>query len=183
MTCPSNPNLTADQLRDLLAYDEPTGLFFWQVKPRKGVQIGDVAGYIDPRGYVLIKVAGFRIYAHRLAWLFSTGEWPSQDIDHRDGDKSNNRIGNLRDVSKNLNAQNIAAAFNSSKVGLLGVSPSGKKFQARIYTNNKQRCLGSFLTPEEAHAAYLTAKREIHPGMVEARYGFPVENRPEVVMV
>ena len=84
-------NLTAEELQKVLNYDPLTGIFVWQVGPRKGAK----AGTKGVKGYVQIVFQRERYYAHRLAWLYMTGEWPKQHIDHLDGDPSNNRFQNL----------------------------------------------------------------------------------------
>jgi hypothetical protein len=100
-----------------------------------------------------------------LVWLWVNGSWPIGEIDHIDGDKLNNRIANLRDVDRATNTQNSKKARRNNKSsGLLGSYKSGNRWQAQIRINGVCMTLGSFGTPEEAHAAYLGAKRLFHPG-------------------
>jgi hypothetical protein len=93
-----------------------------------------------------------------------TGRWPQFEIDHRNGIHDDNRWENLRDGTKSYNLQNQRKAHRNNKIGLLGVGKKRDGFQARIHLNGKTRYLGSFPTPELAYAAYLEAKRELHPG-------------------
>ena len=87
--------LEALRLRELLSYDPDTGLFRWS-KNKGSKDAGELAGCVSPKGYILIGIDGCLYLAHRLAWLYVHGEFPEKDIDHRDQDKSNNRICNLR---------------------------------------------------------------------------------------
>lgn len=103
--------------------------------------------------------------AHRLAWLYVYGEWPNGDIDHIDGDRLNNRIANLRDVSRRVNLENQRRPKACNKSGFLGVKTfRDQRFQARIQVRGVQLHLGTFDTPHEAHAAYVAAKRNLHQG-------------------
>lgn len=155
--------ITQQRLKDLLHYDAVTGLFTWRIK-RKSVNPGDVAGCLL-RGYVVIRVDGKGYKAHRLAWLYMTGKWPDQQIDHKDTIKTNNRFDNLRDVTPSGNKQNMRRAPSSNKTsGLLGVSFNkiANKFKAEIRVGGEKKHLGYFICPEEAHEAYLSAKRKLH---------------------
>ncbi|WP_054070229.1 HNH endonuclease [Pseudomonas syringae group genomosp. 3] len=159
-------DIDVDALRSRLHYDAITGLFCWIEKPSIGVSIGDEAGFITSAGYRSIRVFGSSYLAHRLAWLHHYGEWPTGDLDHINGIKSDNRIENLRDVSRSENCQNIRSAQCNNAVGLLGVSlpKKGKRWVAQIHHNGKKRTIGYFSTPELAHEAYLSEKRKNHPG-------------------
>lgn len=155
-------SLTADELRTMLAYNKDTGIFTWITRPAKAVHIGDVAGSPDKFGYVTI---GFKkkVYkAHRLAWLYSYGIWPDGLIDHINGRKDDNRLCNLRVVAADGNSQNVRRPNRRNKSGFLGVIWFQNKWRASITINYKTHWLGDYSTPEEAHAAYLKAKREHH---------------------
>lgn len=155
--------LTAEQLRELLDYDSETGVFRWR-GARGRSKAGSVAGHVRKDGYRLIQVDG-RIYmASRLAWFYATGKCPKGDIDHKNGSHDDNRVENLRDVSHSENQQNQRRARKDSITGLLGSSPLRGKFQATIKVNGKSRHLGLFITAEGASAAYIEAKRRLHPG-------------------
>ena len=156
--------LTAEQLRDLLHYDPETGQFTWKDSV-KGRMAGQRAGCLFDRGYRRVRV-NYRFYAeHRLVWLYVTGEWPRHQIDHINGQRDDNRIANLRDVCRSTNAQNQRKAVTGSATGVLGVQRGYKgQFNAYISDSGRSRYLGTYPTPEEAHKAYLVAKRAIHPG-------------------
>ena len=160
---------THEAVKAALHYNEETGVFTWKVRPnpRGHQKPGDVAGCTDKRcGYVLIRLARRLYLAHRLAWFYVTGEWPKDQIDHRDGNKGNNAFGNLRDVTNQVNGQNLRTAKRSSLTRLLGASKTENgRFRAYITPpNRKTMSLGTFDTAEEAHNAYIQAKRQLHEG-------------------
>jgi len=151
------------ELMQALSYDIETGVFRWRV-PSRRVSVGDVAGCVD-NGYVRIKVKQRAYRAHRIAWLFVHGEWPSDDIDHINGDRSDNRIANLRDVPRAINCQNLRRARRDNKSsGLLGVTRDRGMWLAQISVGGRNRLVGRFSDANQAHAAYVAAKRQQHPG-------------------
>lgn len=152
------------ELRALLAYDEHTGVFTWR-KSTGRCPAGKVAGSSRACGYRLIAIRRRHYYAHRLAWLHFYGEWPDGNIDHIDGNPANNRIANLRACSQSENMQNQHRVRKDNKVGLTGVSwdKSRGLWQAAIQAHGARYPLGRFSSADEAHAAYLKAKDELHP--------------------
>ena len=155
---------TADYLRSILEYDQITGSFTWLALTSRRVKVGDVAGWKTSIGYIRINVLGRAYQAHCIAWLHFYGAWPTADIDHIDGNPSNNAIANLRDVSHSVNLQNQQRAQRCNNSGFLGVSRRGSCWRAQITADGKKRHIGTFNTPELAHAAYLEAKRKLHAG-------------------
>ncbi|MCU4119319.1 HNH endonuclease signature motif containing protein [Variovorax sp. N23] len=156
-------DLTAARLRELLHYDPETGVFT-RASGGPGIRIGDVAGSLHADGYVAIMLKGSLYQAHRLAMLYVNGQWPDGEVDHRNGNRSDNRIDNLRNTTATVNQQNRQRATVKNKVGLLGVTVRREKFRASITVAGKTRYLGDFDTPELAHQAYLEEKRRVHPG-------------------
>jgi len=157
--------LTAIRLRELLHYNERTGVFTRAVAV-KGHSAGTTAGTLNSRGYLLLRVDYVQYRAHRLAWLYVTGEWPSFEIDHRNGVRNDNRWVNLRDATRTQNARNQRIAHITNKsTGVLGVSFERGKWHARIRTDNGRKRLGSFDTVAAADAAYKKAKRRYHIGV------------------
>ena len=102
---------------------------------------------------------------HRLVYLYIHGYMPVNDIDHINGDKTDNRIENLRVVSKAGNQQNIRKAYTTSTSGLLGAfySKKHRNWFSRICVNGKRKWLGTFENSNQAHQAYVEAKRYLHP--------------------
>jgi hypothetical protein len=151
--------LTQQRLKELLNYDPATGVFTWLVGGH-GVKVGDVAGADNGSGYIRFSVDGKRgRKAHRLAWLYMTGEWPVGAVDHRDLDKANNAWANLREAT---NSQNQANKTGRNSTGFKGVYKDHNRFKAMISVNGKQIHLGNRSTPEEAHALYVAAANDIH---------------------
>lgn len=162
-------NLTAARLRELLHYEPATGVFTRIVNIAK-YKAGEIAGTIERKRcgsvYWMVGADGGTYYAHRLAWLYMTGSWPTQEVDHIDGDGLNNRFANLRDVSRKVNGQNARRPHKDSRSGILGVSwvVAKRAWRASITVNGKPHCIGLYETPEQAHAAYLARKRAVHEG-------------------
>lgn len=159
--------ITADQAASVLRYSPATGQFTWTRDRRGGMKAGSAAGTITRSGYVQIHCMGKLYFAHRLAWLFVYGIWPYGVVDHIDGDGTNNRIDNLRDVSRAVNQQNQRRAHRSNKSsGLMGAhfDARTRRWMAKISHENRTVNLGRYDTAEDAHAAYLKAKRAIHIG-------------------
>jgi hypothetical protein len=150
--------LTAERLRELLEYNPETGDFIWLVATGRRVHVGDVAGSTDSGGYRHIRIDGELYRAHRLVFLYMTFAFPDSDVDHRDGDRANNRWGNLRTATASQNAANSTRpATNTS--GFKGVSwhKKDQKWEARIMVNSRKLHLGYFDTPEAGHQAYMAA--------------------------
>lgn len=155
--------MTSERLRALVAYDPETGLFTRLVRNTNAK-----SGWPDKAGYLYLMIQGKVYSTHRLAWLYMTGEWPRNDIDHINGQRADNRFCNLRDVPKHFNMQNERKARKNNASGLMGVHfrKDRGKWVAVLRINGKSRRFGAFDTAEEAHAAYLEAKRANHPGFL-----------------
>ena len=159
--------ITQESLKELLHYNPETGVFTWIKKPNRKVLIGSIAGSILKTGRDIgrtnICLNRITFGAHRLAWLYMTGEWPTKVIDHINGNPQDNRFANLRSVSCRENSQNLRKQPAGGASGLLGAAKgSGGKWVAAIKINGKKKYLGRFLKPEDAHQAYVLAKREYH---------------------
>jgi hypothetical protein len=146
--------ISADDLRELLDYDPVTGVFTWRLKLH-GKMRGLKAGCPDSRGYIRIKVRQRLLQGHRLAWLHVHGAWPAEEIDHINGDPSDNRIANLRLATHEQNCANTRRRCNNTS-GFKGVhwNAQRRKWQAAIRVNGKSRHLGLFTCPVEAASAY-----------------------------
>lgn len=166
-------DLTVSTIRECLTYNPDTGAFTRAKRTAQCHQIGDRAdmpAFGKLTGYLTIGLQGRKYLAHRVAWAHFYGEWPEQNIDHITGNKSDNRIVNLRDVSSKENTQNrlrtIDGKNKTSKVGVYWHAQSSR-WRARIMTNKKGIHLGMFDTQEDAHAAYVAAKRIYHDGCTQ----------------
>lgn len=147
--------LTPEQLWTVLSYNPDTGEFTWRGgHPGKGTTAGKMAGYVKSDGYRRIRVFYRQYHASVLAYLYMTGKWPTNQIDHRDLNRSNDRWDNLRPATRQENGANRS----SSRPGRLkGVQQRGARWEARIRVNRKYHYLGSFNTEADAHAAYCAA--------------------------
>lgn len=152
-------DLTAEWLREQMAYEPVTGTFMWKVRG-PGRTVGKVLGTVAGGGYLTIKVQNILYYAHRLAWLYVHGEWPSASLDHIDGNRMNNAVANLRIATA---AQNSARVRTKRSIApSRGVFPHGVGFVARIHHAGKRHYLGYFPTAEGAKAAYEAKALELH---------------------
>jgi hypothetical protein len=155
--------LTAERLRELLAYDPETGAFTWLVSLSRNVPAGRRAGSVRRDGYAQVCIGGVRYMAHTLAWFYVHGEWRVGGLDHVNGDRADNRLANLRRSSPAQNSANSRCHADNVS-GFKGVSwhKPTSRWNARIRTGGVNRSLGYFDTPEEAHAAYAKAALEHH---------------------
>lgn len=148
--------LTLEMAKIAISYDPGSGCF-----ARRN---GSPAGHVTEAGYLRITIDRKRHMAHRLAWLFTHGEWPDFDIDHADGDRLNNRASNLRRASRAQNTMNSKLrSDNPTMLKGARARKDRKTFAAVIRINGKQKTLGYFETPEAAHAAYVDAAK-VHFG-------------------
>lgn len=154
------------RVRELLRYNRRTGVFTWRVTRNQHARAGDVAGYIRTDEYRGIMIDGRSHYAHRLVWLYVYGAWPPFEIDHRNGLKDDNRLVNLIESTRSFNCQNERRPRKNGTSGFLGVSwdKNRSRWSAQIHADGVKRKLGRFGSVEEAHAAYVQAKRKLHPG-------------------
>lgn len=149
--------ITHDELKRVLDYDPETGVFRWK-QPRPKVRVGDIAG-TTTSDYVKMCIDGKRYWAHRLAWLYVYGEWPERDLDHINGNGSDNRIDNLRQATKKQNMRNVKRHDDGCS-GLKGVTYCGRrksKWVAQINVDGFHKYLGRFSCPAAAHFAYCIA--------------------------
>ncbi|PSH64745.1 hypothetical protein CU103_12440 [Phyllobacterium sophorae] len=168
-------HLTQADLKQQLDYNGTTGEFTWKERPTENFATeaaskiwnkrfaGNVAGTISSGGYISISVNGRPYRAHRLAWLFVTGEWPEDDIDHKNGIRDDNSWSNLRPATRAENQQNRTKRVDN-KSGYIGVTwykPTGK-WNAQIKVGGKKKSLGLHDHPEPAYEAYLAAKVNLH---------------------
>lgn len=141
-------------LTTILSYNPATGGFTWRKQQARCTVVGSTAGSVNKSGgYRRISILRKSYLEHRLAWFYMTGKWPAADIDHRDGNRTNNCWGNLRQATKSQNSGNrkAKAKFKGTTRACNG------KWHAKIFFEGKLIYLGAFNTRKEAHEAY-TAK-------------------------
>ena len=156
--------LTLEKLKQEVEYKPLTGLFY-RLKTHRTVKVGDIAGgnhrlSNHSKEYVRVGVLGKYYAAHRLAWFYMTGAWPTKNIDHINQNSLDNRWVNLRECSHQENGKNQKKYINNT-TGVTGVQlrPSGK-WRARIYHQGKHISLGNFASFEDAVAARELAHKE-----------------------
>lgn len=156
--------IDSTRLKEILNYDFETGIFTWKERLARCVWVGQIAG-CSKFNYTKIVIFSKTYSAHRLAWLYVHGESPQGMIDHINGNKHDNRICNLRLANNSENQQNQKKAQSNNKSGYLGVDfhKRSNSWRATLVVNKKRTEYRGFSTPEEAHQAYLDAKRELHP--------------------
>lgn len=167
--------LTAERLRDALHYCPVTGHWSWKNPNTKGnAKKGARAGSNSRAdGYRAIRVDCKNYLEHRLAFFYMTGAWPTEEIDHIDGNRANNAWSNLREVTRIQNIWNNRAKRHS-ETGLKGVERYGRQWLARVRIGNGQRLrIGIFATAEEASAAYLATVRSLHGAYAADRGAAP----------
>lgn len=146
------PLPSQERLKELLDYDPETGVFTYKVRVARRVKIGDEAGYVNTVGYRIMSIDGRKYAGHRMAWIYKYGEDPiGLDIDHKDGDRTNNRIDNLRLATRSQNT-----THRKKVKGIRSRCPG--KWEARIKVNGKEIQLGNFTCPWHAYAAYWDAR-------------------------
>lgn len=159
--------LTHKRLKEVLSYNKTTGLFKWKIAINPRAPKGAIAGRNSfTWGYRVINVDNVSYRAARLVWFYVHGKWPDGVVDHINGNRQDDRIRNLRDVSQRTNTQNLRKPMRNNTSGYLGVSwNKGKqKWKAEIRLNGRKTFLGYYATAEEASAVYLSTKRKHHKG-------------------
>jgi hypothetical protein len=164
MTRKQQKLLNAERLRKQVSYDPETGEFRWRLSGRgRFKRSGEVAGRLNERGYIRLSVDGNECYGHRLAWLYMTGEWPENEIDHINRVRSDNRFANLRAATTSENRRNTKG-IPSRRIHsrFKGVSRERGRWVAKISTDGKTVRLGLFDTEEDAAGAYRLAAERHH---------------------
>ena len=156
--------ISVARLREVLNYDPETGIFTWKVRLCLSTHVGDVAGCKNAQGYYRIGIDGTSLRAHRAAIAYVEGKPPVAQVDHINGNRLDNRYCNLRHATQPENCQNRGVSGNNTS-GYTGVyfEKDNGRWRARISLNGARLLhLGTFDTPEEASAAYLAAKAQLH---------------------
>lgn len=152
--------ITQEELKKLLHYDTETGIFTWiDIKRKKRLIAGSVYNMSNGKKYLIIKFNMLRYGAHRLAWLYVMGKFPDNEIDHIDGNGLNNRIINLRDVTRSENKKNTRLV-NTNNSGVCGVffDKSRNNWRSSITTNGRVITIGRFNNIFDAACARKSAE-------------------------
>lgn len=161
--------LTQAKIKSILHYNPDTGIFTRLHNSYRSNNAGKEVGYIGKKGYIRLDITidgiKHKLLAHRIAWLYMTGEIPSECIDHIDENKTNNSFKNLRQATNAQNHQNRSNITSRSSTGFVGVSYFKRdgNYSAQIVVNGKNKHIGYFDTAEEASKAYLSVKEKYHP--------------------
>lgn len=149
-----------------LVYRPATGELFWRVPTSFRVSAGDPAGGVSPFGYVTLRLLGYSLFRSHVVWFLETGAWPKLRIDHKNTDRLDDRIGNLRDVPQKWNNQNLRQAQKNNRSGLLGAywDPVRNTWFSTIKVDGRTKGLGRYSSALLAHKAYVRAKRKYHEG-------------------
>jgi len=157
--------LDSTLVRELFNYDPETGRLTHKAR-RKAVKLGRQVGCPDNYGYLVASVTTHgkkRTYkVHRLIWLYVYGTWPEGVIDHINGDRSDNRLSNLRDVSPQRNSQNSLAGRGVSQYRGVCFNKTKNLWQTSIHIDGRQKFVGYYRSEYDAHLAYVEAKRKHH---------------------
>lgn len=148
-------------LKSILNYNKKTGIFIWKKPFGYKMKQGDTAGS-NSHGYIGIRISKKLYSAHRLAWIYVYGKSPKYDIDHINGNKKDNRISNLRDITHLENSYNTLKPHKNSKHGIVGITWDKNKWLVRIRTKLGRLTIGRYVKKEDAGNAYLEAKRKYH---------------------
>lgn len=151
--------LSDEILKKYLEYNSITGVFTNKIT-RSNKLAGSIAGTADTKGYIMISINNCKFLAHRLAWLYMYGYWPDSDLDHVDGNRTNNSISNLRKATRSQNNYNRTSNRNKNEYRGVCKTSSGK-FSASIKVGGKDVYIGNFMTVEEASLAYEDKAREV----------------------
>lgn len=154
--------ITQAELKELFYYDPETGNLINRISRNYNAQKNTIAGTLNAEGYRVIHIRKRIYFAHVLVWVYITGTYPPNELDHKNRNRSDNRIENLRKATRSQNKANTNFP-KPTKSGFVGVVLNGRKWAAKIKVDQKRIYLGTFDTPEEAHFVYLNA-REQHFG-------------------
>ncbi len=149
-----------------LNYDPATGHFVRLRKTSNNMNVGDRAGSFDGL-YEKIGLLGRRYYSHRLAWFYTGKCWPPAEIDHINGDKTDNRLDNLRLATRSQNVAN-RKVLKTNKTGIKGVCWDSRrcKWIAQCMVDGRNEFLGAFDTSSDAHSAYSHRAKQVHGNFV-----------------
>jgi len=138
------------EVKEMLNYNPETGIFIWLTAKANCVSAGVIAGY-KTHGYIKIGINNKKYPAHRLAWFYTYGVWPKDQLDHINHVRDDNRIVNLREATSQENSKNTLIRKDNTS-GFIGVywNEINKNWRVRISINGNPNNLGSFADKTEA---------------------------------
>lgn len=163
-------DLSMAEVLEQVSYNPESGVFTWiGGRRQKGAHrrtAGAPASRKAASGYLAVTISGVPVLCHRLAWFITYGAWPTEDVDHANGNRQDNRIANLRHGDRSFNMQNLKRSHRDSASQILGAHFDRRRgrWMSSICKQRRTKFLGYFDTAEEAGAAYLAAKRRLHEG-------------------
>ena len=156
-----NRTVTYEELISIFDYNKETGELRLKKSTARRNKPGDLVGGINSRGYHKVKIKYKTHQTSHVCWCLATGSWPKNQIDHINGNQSDNRFINLREASCAENQQNRKMP-STNKIGLIGASKFNGKYKAQITHDGVHHYLGLYGTAEDAHLAYCKAKESLH---------------------
>lgn len=153
--------ISQEGLKELLNYDPLSGVFSWRCSVTNSVRTGQQAGSLHSSGYRNLQLNLKTYREHKLVWLYVYGTYPTDNLDHINGIRNDNRITNLRLATRSQNSCNRGKGSNNS-TGFKGVTPVNDKYRARVASCKKYFNLGTFPSAELAHQAYCKKASELH---------------------
>lgn len=155
--------LTFQRAKELLSYDPQTGVLKWKQGRRNGTEPGANAGFASKNGYVRLRIDGVQHLAHRVAWLIHYSAWPAGQVDHKDTNRANNAISNLRVCTgaQNQQNQNLRKTNRSGVKGVSWVGPVSK-WQVQVRAGGKIHHGGYHANIDDAEAAAIQLRTQLH---------------------
>ena len=159
----ASESMTVGRLHDLFSLDPDTGVLTQRVRVCQRVKAGDTLGCKSRKGYLQVRVDGKSYKVSRIIWMYATGCWPTDQIDHRNGVRHDNCLANLREGGQTEQNQNQHVARSDSHTKEQGVGKHGSGFRARIVIGDERYIIGQYATRSEASEAYQLVKAVYHP--------------------
>ena len=144
----------------MITYEPSTGLVYWTAR-KGGRRFDRPVGSKNSNGYLSVGIDWKYYQLHRLIWLYMTGKWPVDCIDHKDGIRTNNAWNNLREASRSENNMNVGPKVSHGLKGASYHKPSNM-WVAQIRVKGEKKHIGYFATSDEAHNAYVEAAKHYH---------------------
>jgi hypothetical protein len=154
-------DITQALLHEMLDYNKESGVFAWKVRSAQRIRVGDVAGTVNAKGYIGIKLFGKRYLAHRLAWMYVNGDFPDSFIDHANTVRTDNRIDNLRLSTHQENKRN-GKLYKNNTSGYRGVAFRKNGWEGTLNVGDQRVYVGRFKTAAEASVAVEKQAEKIH---------------------